>query len=79
MEIGIWAYTYLRKCYIRITFMTTTTTKGTSYTTGLHNKRYLNNLQLYMKNLKTVVFLFDVLLANSTKFLPIKLLILSRP
>ena len=31
---------------------------------GLHNKRYLNIIQQYMKNLKKVVFLFDVLLTN---------------
>ena len=40
----------------------------------LHNKCYLNNIQDYMKNLQNVIFLFDVLLANSSKFSLIMLL-----
>ena len=53
--------------------MTTITTQDTFHTTGLRNKRYLNIIQQYMKNLR-MVFLFDVLLANSTKCPLIKLL-----
>ena len=65
------------KCYIGFMLMTTITTQDTFHTTGLHNKRYLNIIQQYMKNLKKLVFLLDVLLANSTKCPLIKLL--SRP
>ena len=77
MEIGICTCKHLRKCYIDYILMTTITTQDTFHTTGLHNKRYLNIIQQYMKNLKKVIFLFDVLLANSTKCPLIKLL--SRP
>ena len=58
------------KCYIGFMLMTTITTQDTFHTTGLHNKRYLNIIQQYMKNLKVAVFLFDVLLANSIKSVP---------
>ena len=60
MEIGIFKCTHLRKCYIGFMLMTTITTQDTSHTTELQNKRYLNNIQQYMKNLKKVVFLFKV-------------------
>ena len=75
LEIGICTCTYLRKCYIGLMLMTTITTQDTSHTTRLHNKRYLNILQQYMKNLRKVVFLLDVLLTSSTKFSLIKLLL----
>lgn len=48
----------------------TITTQESSHTTGLHNKCQLNNIQQYMMNLKKLVFLFDALLSNSTKFFP---------
>ena len=38
--------------------MTTITTEDTFHTTRLHNKRYLNIIQQYMKNLEMVFFVW---------------------
>ena len=52
MEIEICKCTHLRKCYVGFMLMTAITMQDTFHTTGLHNKRYKDNIQQLYEEFK---------------------------